>query len=296
VRAFLTFGSYRLVGALAGPLPPRVGYGLGRPIGALLRATSPQLRRILACNLRHVLGPDASEEEVQSLVRRACTNIIKGHYDLFRLSRLSTEEILGMTRVEGQGHIEEALSRGKGAILLGAHFGNVDIMIQVPLALGVPISTPVEHIQPERLFQYTLSLRTSHGVHMFPIGGPMMGLYRALKRGEVIGLAADRAIDVSTRQVEFFGAPASLPEGPVRLALRTGAALIPGFCRRLPDNTFHACIEPALPLPNTGDHEADVAAGMKMMVEVLERVISREPDQWLLAKPVWPMNGCQSNA
>jgi lauroyl/myristoyl acyltransferase len=296
VRAFLTFGTYRLLGALAGPLPPRIGYGLGRPVGALLLATSPQLRRILTCNFRHVLGPDASEEEVQSLVRRACANIIKGHYDLFRLSRLSTEEILAMTKVEGEEHIEEALARGKGVILVGAHFGNVDILIQLPLALGVPLSTPVEHIEPERLFQYTLRLRTSHGVRMFPTGGPMMGLYRALKRGEVVGLAADRAIDVSTRKVEFFGAPASLPEGPVRLALRTGAALIPGFCRRLPDNTFHARIGPAFELPNTGDGEADVTAGMKMVVEVLERAISQEPEQWLLAKPVWPMDGSEGNA
>lgn len=296
MRAFLTFGTYRLLGALAGPLPPRIGYGLGRPVGALLHATSPQLRRVLTCNFRHVLGPEASEEEVQSLVRRACANIIKGHYDLFRLSRLSTEEILEMTRVEGQEHIEEALARGKGVILVGAHFGNVDILIQLPLALGVPLSTPVEHIQPERLFQYVLKLRTSHGLRMFPTGGPMMGLYRALKRGEVIGLAADRAIDVSTRKVPFFGAPASLPEGPVRLALRTGAALIPGFCRRLPDNTFHTRIEPALDLPETGDREADVTAGMRAMVEVLERVISQEPEQWLLAKPVWPMDGCEGNA
>jgi KDO2-lipid IV(A) lauroyltransferase len=290
VRDFLTFGTYRLLGALTGPLPPAMGYGLGRPVSAVLLATSPQLRRILTSNLRHVVGPDASEQKVQSLVRRTSVNLIKGHYDLFRLSRLSTEEILEMTRVEGEEHMERALARGKGIIMFSAHFGNVDILIQVPLALGVPISTPVEHVRPERLFQYTLRLRTSHGLHMFPTGGPMLGLYRALKRGEVIGLAADRGIDVSTRQVDFFGAPAHLPEGPVRLALRTGAALMPGFGLRLPDNSFQATIEPPLELPNTGDREADVAAGMEMVVDVLERYISRHPEQWLMAKPVWPMD------
>ena len=291
MRAFLTYGTYRLLGALTGPLPPAMGYGLGRPVGALVLATSPQLRRILTSNFSHVLGPDASEEQVQSLVRRACANLIKGHYDLFRLSRLSNEEILAMTRVEGREHLDRALARGKGVILFSAHFGNVDILIQVPLAFGVPLSTPVEHIQPERLFQYTLRLRTSHGLRMYPTGGPMMGLYRALKRGEVIGLAADRGIDVSTRKVEFFGEPASLPEGPVRLALRTGAALVPGSGLRLSDNSFLARIEPALELQQTGDHEADVAAGMAMVADVLERIISQQPDQWLLAKPVWPMNG-----
>ncbi len=290
MRAFLTYATYRILGAFGGPLPPRIGYGLGRPLGALLHATSPQLRRVLTWNLSHVLGPDASAEEVQAVVRRACQNYIKSHYDLFRLSRLSTEDILTMTQVEGREYMLEALARGRGAIMFSAHFGNVDILIQVPRALGVPLSTPVEHIQPERLFRYTLSLRTSHGLQMYPTGGSMIGLYRALKRGEVIGLAADRGIDVSTRTVEFFGAPASLPEGPVRLALRTGAALVPGFGRRLPDNSFHAHIEPALELPNTGDREADVAAGMKMVVEVLERIILQEPEQWLLAKPVWPMD------
>jgi KDO2-lipid IV(A) lauroyltransferase len=272
-----------------------MGYGLGRPVGALLLATSPQLRRILTCNFSHVLGPDAGDEEVQALVRRACVNIIKGHYDLFRLSRLSTEEILGMTHVEGKEHIGQALDRGKGVIMVSAHFGNVDILVQVPLALGVPISTPVEHIQPERLFRYTQRLRTSHGLRMYPTGGPMLELYRALKRGEMIGLAADRGIDVSTRKVDFFGAPASLPEGPVRLALRTGAALVPGFGLRLPDNTFQVRIEPPMELPNTSDREADIAAGMEMVVDVLERNISEHPEQWLLAKPVWSMDGCNGN-
>jgi lauroyl/myristoyl acyltransferase len=292
VRAFLTYGTYRLLGALTGSLPPRVGYGLGRPVGALLLATSPQLKRVLACNLRHVVGPDASEEQLQSLVRRASANIIKGHYDLFRVSRLSNKEILEMTRFEGREHMEEALARGKGVILVSAHFGNVDILIQVPVALGVPISTPVAYIQPERLFRYTMRLRTSRGLRMYPTNGPMLGLYRALKRGEMVGLAADRGLDVSTRQVEFFGASANLPEGPVRLALATGAALIPGFGLRLPDNSFLIRVEPALELPNTGDREADVAAGMEIVVGVLERVISQHPEQWLVAKPVWPLNGC----
>jgi KDO2-lipid IV(A) lauroyltransferase len=203
---------------------------------------------------------------------------------------LSTDEILEMTQVEGRENMERALDQGKGVIMLSAHFGNVDVLLQVPLALGVPLTTPVEHIQPERLFQYTLRLRTGHGLRMYPTGGPMMGLYRVLKRGGMIALAADRGIDVSTRKVDFFGVPARLPEGPVRLALRTGAALVPGFGLRLPDDSFQVCIEPPLDLPNTGDREADIAAGMEMMVDMLERHISKHPEQWLMAKPVWPMD------
>lgn len=287
---FLTYASYRLVGALAGPLPPWAGYRLARQVGPLFYSLSPQFRRILRHNLSHVLGPEATPEQVEATVHRACINIMKGHYDLFRLGRLSLDEIMGITQVQGRDNMEEALAQGKGGILISAHFGNVDVMAQLPRAFGIPISGAVEHIQPERLFQYTLRLRTRHGVRMIPSDGPMMELYRALKRGELIGLPCDRGIGDSNHEVDFFGSPAQLPSGPVRLALRTGAPLIPGFGLRLPDNTFLARIEPPLQLPRTGDHTADTATGMKMVAEFLERVISQHPDQWLVAAPVWPMD------
>lgn len=290
MRDLLTYGVYRSLGALVGPLPPRLGYGLAHRVGPLLYRSSPQLRRVLAHNFSHVLGVDAEEEEVQSLVHRACVNIAKGHYDLFRLSRLSTDEIQAMTRVEGREHMEQALARKKGVILISAHFGNVDVLGQVPLSYGIPFSGPVEHVKPERLFQYTLKLRQTHGLRLIPSDGPLMEMYRALKRGEMVGLPCDRGIADNTRRIGFFGAPALLPDGPVRVALRTGAALVPAFGLRLPDNTFLVQIEPPLDLPSTGDREADVAAGMEKVVEIMERYISRNPEQWLVAAPVWPMN------
>jgi lauroyl/myristoyl acyltransferase len=133
-------------------------------------------------------------------------------------------------------------------------------------------------------------LRTSHGTRLFPSDGPLSELFRALKRGEIIGLPCDRDLGDNAREVDFFGSPARLPAGPVRVALRTGAALIPAFGLRLPDNSFLAQIEPPIELPQTGDREADVKAGMEMVVEVLERHISQHPGQWLVASPVWPMD------
>ncbi len=289
LRGFLTYGTYRAMGAFAGPLPPRAGHQLARRVGGLLYHLSPKLRRILIHNLRHVLGPSASEEQLRAIARRACTNIVKGHYDLFRLNRLSIDQIRELTQVRGTEHIEAALARGKGVILISAHLGNVDILGQLPLAYGVPFVAPVQHVQPERLFRYTLNLRTSHGLRMIPADGPLMELFRALKRGEMVGLPCDRGIADSTRLVSFFGSPAWLPDGPVRLALRTGATLVAGFGLRLDDDTFLAQIEPPLDLLRTGDMEADIEAGMGMVVEILERYISQHPDQWLVAAPVWPI-------
>jgi KDO2-lipid IV(A) lauroyltransferase len=247
------------------------------------------MKRILSHNMRHVLGPDVDETEVQRHVRQACVNIAKGHYDLFRLHRLSIDEIRDMTRLEGRQHLDQALARGKGVIVISAHLGNVDLLGQLPVAYGVPLTAPIQHIQPERLFQYTLKLRMSHGVRMLPADGPLMGMYRALRRGEIIALPCDRGIADNTRQIDFFGEPARLPAGPVRVALRTGAPLIPAFGLRLPDETFLVRIEPELELAQTGDPEADVEAGMAQIVAVLERYISEHPDQWLVATNIWPL-------
>jgi lauroyl/myristoyl acyltransferase len=289
MRAFLTYAVYRMLAALIGPLPPRMGYWVARRAGGLLYRVSPNLREAIACNTRHVLGPAADEAQVQALTRQACVNIAKAHYELFRISRLALEQVRDLVQFEGFDYLEQALARGKGVIVVTAHLGNVDFVGQVPLAYGIPISGAVWHVEPERLFRFTLKLRQSHGLRLFPSDGPMWGLIRALKRGELIALPIDRDFAENTGLFRFFGQPAWLPIGPARLSRRTGAPLLPAFVERLPSDTFVVHVEPALDVPQTDDAEADIIAAMEDLVVILERYVSRHPEQWLVAAPVWPM-------
>jgi KDO2-lipid IV(A) lauroyltransferase len=257
-------------------------------MGGLFYRFSPHLRSILEDNIRHVVGPGAGDQQLDNLVRQACVNILKGHYDLFRLAHLTAQEIGDLLHVQGWDNLDAALGLGRGAIIFSAHLGNVDLVMQFATLHGIKAVAPVQRIEPERLFQYTLGLRTRHGIRLIPTDGPMIGLIRALKAGDVIGLAADRDVADSSIEVDFFGAPTRLPDGPVRVALRTGAPLIPAFAVRLPDNTFRVMIEPPLDLQRTEDKEADVAAGMRLVVVAMERRIGEYPEQWLVAKRIWP--------
>ncbi|MEJ2209525.1 MAG: lysophospholipid acyltransferase family protein [Anaerolineae bacterium] len=287
MRAFVIYALYRLLGALVGPLPPRAGYWLARRAGGVLCRFSPGLRQTLVQNLRHVLGPAVDEERVQDLTRQACINVAKGHYELFRVSRLTPNEIQDIVQVAGFQYLEQAMALGKGVIVVTAHLGNVDLMAQLPLAYGIPISGAAWHSEPERLFRYTLKLRQKHGLRLFPSDGAMMGLVRALKRGELIALPCDRDFADNSRTVDFFGQPARLPYGPVRLSRRTGAPLLPAFVERLPDETFSVHVEPPVIVPRTDDAEADIDATMAKLVSIMERYISQHPEQWLVAAPVW---------
>jgi lauroyl/myristoyl acyltransferase len=290
VRGILIYALYRLIGTLTGPLSPRIGHRVACWVGRVLYFLSPRLRRVLSDNIRHVLGSDTSESRVQALTRQACVNVAKGHYDLFRLSRMTIHEIEAIIRLEGREHLDRALAEKRGVILISAHLGNLDLLGQLTLTFGVPVTGVAWHSQPERLFRYTLRMRSSHGLRLIPSDGPMIGLFRALKNGEIVCLAADRDTADSVCEIDFFGVAARLPDGPIRLALRTGAALVPAFGFRLPDDTFLVQIESPIPLSENGDREADVVVGMEQVVAVMERHISEHPEQWLVAVPVWPMN------
>jgi len=288
VRGFFTFVAYRILGGLAGRLPAKAGYWLASQMGWLFYHLSPRLRLTLEDNIRHVVGPGVDDEQVDALVRQACVHILKGHYDLFRLGHITSQEIGERLHVEGWENLDGALELGKGAIIFSAHLGNVDLVMQFATLRGIRAVAPVQRIEPERLFQYTLGLRTSHGIRLLPNDGPMIGLVRALKGGDVIGLAADRDVADSSVEIDFFGVPTHLPDGPVRLALRTGAPLVPAFAIRLPDNSFQVVIEPPLDLRRTGDREADVRAGMRLVVAAMEQRIVQHPEQWLVAQRIWP--------
>jgi KDO2-lipid IV(A) lauroyltransferase len=217
------------------------------------------------------------------------SNLLKNYYDLFRSPYLTPQETAQLIEVEGWEHIEASLDQGKGLVVASAHLGNIEIVVQIFALHRVPVTIPVERIQPPQLFNYMCQLRTSHGLRLVPIDGPLLELFRALRRGEVLGLAADRDVTGSGQVVEFFGSPARLPDGHVRLALRTGAALVCAFSERLPENRFVARILPPLELSRTGDREQDVATGMKQVVSVLERAIAQRPAQWYVTNAVWSL-------
>lgn len=290
MRGVLLYGSYRLLAVLIRSLPPGIGYRVAIWAGWLTYHSSPRTRRVLTHNVSHVLGPNADPDRVQAVVRKLCVNIAKGHYDLIRLNRLGDDEIMALVRIEGREHVDRALGEGRGVILVSAHLGNVDVVGQLPLVYGVPTTSVVQHIEPERLFQYLRGLRESHGLRLIPSDGQMLELFRALKRGEIVCLVGDRAIGDNARLVDLFGSPTYITDGPVQLAVRTNTPLIPAYVQRLPDDTFLVHIEPPLELPRTGDREADVAAGMEMVIAVMERYIARHPEQWLVSTPVWAMD------
>ncbi len=287
-REEVSYYAYRLAGALAPRIPPPLAYRLATPLGTVLHSLSPSRRHVEA-NISHIVGEPVSSPRVQRLARGTFRNQCKNYFDLFRAPALSSDDIRrAVTEVSGLEHLDRGLSRGRGVVLVSAHFGNIDVAGQILALLGLKVTALAEHLRPERLFQYVCRARESHGLRFIPIDGSLRPAFRALRANEIVASALDRNVTDNGRLVEFLGQPACLPDGYLKLALHTGAALVPVFCHRRPDDTFSIVVEPETRLEPSGDLERDTAAGLPQVLSAFTRHLSRWPDQWVLFQPVWP--------
>lgn len=279
---------YRLAGALVPFIPSRLGYPFFSLIGEVAFRLAKRERAIVRENLRHVLGPEVDEATLMRTVREVFRHLSKNYYDFFHHHRgLSEEKMRASLTTVGLEHIEEALAQGKGLVLASAHLGSPDALMQMVSLFSYKVTVPAEHLKPEALFRYVLGLRSKRGMTLLPADGPLLGLFRALRRNEIVAVAADLDTTGSGMVVDFFGAPARLPDGHVQLAMRTGAQLALAFGRRMPDNSYLAEVYPPLELEESGDFQRDVRANMKKVIAVLEEGIRQHPEQWVMFQPIW---------
>lgn len=258
-----------LPGALDGPI--------SEVAGTLAYLAAPRARAAVRSNLEVVAGRP-------SLARRVFVAQARHYLETFRILRLTPEKLLAMVDIEGWAHLAQAHARGKGVVLASAHLGPVVLCGQILTARGLDVSVLVE-TKAGDLGRLVDRARSAMGIKTIDTRSAM-GIARALVRGGVVGVLGDRAITGVGERVTFFGREALLPSGHVALALRTGAALVPGFASR-EGGRLVARIEPELVLRRTGDRDADVRDGMTRWAAALEAAIARAPDQWSVFEPVW---------
>ncbi len=281
---------YRLGGAVVPKIPPAAGYAICRLIGGFLYQFHKQGRTNIQLNLQRVLGARGTETEIKWRSRLAFNYILYNYFDLFRLSALDDETVNRLVSVKGWENVEIALAKGRGIVMTSAHLGNIEMVLYAMLLRGLKITIPVERVSPPELFNYITALRSSKGLKLIPVDSALIDLVRTLKRGGVAGLAGDRDITKSGHIVDFFGHPAHLPDGHVRLALRTGAPLVLGFSRRNPDHSYQAYFLPPYQPPAAGTKEEQIAAGMNFVLAEMEKAIGQTPEQWTLTVSIWADN------
>ncbi|MDQ3928994.1 MAG: lipid A biosynthesis acyltransferase [Chloroflexota bacterium] len=283
-----TYYLLRIASALSRFLPARVGYWLASLVGGLVFYIAPSIRRAIMDNLRHVL-PEASFHERRGLARKVIRNQLKNYYDLVRLPHMKPDDVRRMiASIEGLEHLEAALKENKGVLVTGGHIGNFSVVAQLAAVLGYKTAIIAEDIKPDKLYEYVNSLREHFGLEMIKVGSAQVRtIFKFLRNGGLLMVAGDRDVSDNGLPVKFFDATADLPSGPVVLSLRMKVPLLPCFTCRLPNNKNVLTIYPPMEWEVTGDHDRDVEVNMRKMARVLEDLIRKTPDQWVVLQRIW---------
>jgi phosphatidylinositol dimannoside acyltransferase len=278
----------RITAILTPITPARIGYALSDFIGLLFFVANRRARRNIDANLR-IVSPTTSGIHRRLLSLRVCITVAKNYYDLIRLRSIDRNSLFDHIDIEGLEHVERALGCGNGVIIVSAHVGNFSAMAKLPSALGLEAAIIAERVEPPQLFNYMARLRSAMGIDVISPGPTAMRkVLRLLQSNGVLLLAADRDVTNQGRTVKFFGRRTTLPSGPVALAMKTGAPLIPAYTVRTSNRHSHVEILEPIQLHRTGNWERDVEHNLAHLTSALESMISTAPGQWAVLQRVWP--------
>jgi KDO2-lipid IV(A) lauroyltransferase len=272
-------------------LPPLLGHALADLIAGLINWFKPDVYWILYENLRHVVEPPADEEALHRITRAGIRNTARNNYELWHLIGAGPEAIREAVLVpaEVQEHYRQAERRGRGVIVVGAHTGNFDVAMLAITTLGLDVQILGLAALPAGGFALMDRMRTRFGIRVTSIGLPALReAIERLRSGGTVVTGVDRPVDDNGPLVEFFGQPAALPVGHIRLGLKTDAAIIVGCARHDPEKGTVMELSAPLEMMYTGDADGDFRVNLRRVTALLEEAIRTKPDQWSMFVPVWP--------
>ncbi len=245
----------------------------------------------LARNLRRVLGPRATPETLAATVRDGMRSYARYWRETFRLPAMDLDAVAASVAATtfGGEHIARAQREGRGVVLTVPHSGNWDIAgLWVTRNFG-PLTTVVERLRPETLYDKFVAYRESLGMEILPLTGgvpPAQVLRERLTAGGIIALVGDRDLSANGIPVSFFGEPARFPAGPAMLAALTESYLCPTDLSFV-DGGWVQHIHPPLEVAGTRLAE-QVRSGAQQIADTFERGIAHHPTDWHMLQPFWP--------
>jgi len=199
------------------------------------------------------------------------------------LSQLSDQEhTRRVIEIRGKEHLENALRKGKGVIALGAHLGNF-VLLGTRLGLEgyrchtlfrFPKDVRIENLIAKFLPRYHQSVISAAAKRT-----AVTKILDALKRNEIVHILGDN-LKKGRVNASLFGQRVPSPRGPISLALRSAAPLVPMYLVRNYQGDMNLVIEPEIEMTRSGNLLDDIEDNTRRMIFFLESLIRKYPDQW----------------
>ncbi len=279
---------YRLFSGLFGLLPESFMRKAGEGVGRLAWRIARDRRALVERHMRRVMGPEA---DAAALGREMFASYGRYWAEVFWVRPRRKAQIVAGCTVVNEEIVHAAKAKGKGIVLALPHMGNWESAGAKAEEIGIPVLAAAEGLRNEKIVDWFVEVRAALGIETVITGrGNRVTalLAKRLKEGGVIALVSDRDVTGRGVEVEFFGEKTKMPPGPVALADRTGAALLPVACYFVAGGGHEFVVSDPLEIPPLEDRDARIQAGTQAFAHVLEGLIKRAPQDWHLFVPNWP--------
>jgi KDO2-lipid IV(A) lauroyltransferase len=271
----------------------------GRIAYRLQTERAAQARRNLRRVVRYLVDHDMADARTRAaatdpralerLVRSAFRHHARYYLEIVRAPGLDASIFDTRIDVENPGEVDAAFARGVPTIFISGHFGPIELPgLYLANRSGQRVIAPMESVGDPELQGWFVRTRSTFGVRIIGLHEARRELSAALKRGEHIGLVADRDISGGGVEVPFFGAPAPIPIGPAFLAIESGAPIFLAGIWRTGRRTYRGRLD-EIPVAAEGSRRERVEATIAAEAAAFERMIAHAPDQWgAVFAPIWP--------
>jgi KDO2-lipid IV(A) lauroyltransferase len=271
-----------------GALPRSLARAAGISVGWLVYILHRRLRHVGMRNLA-LAFPEKTRRQRAKILRGVFVSLGRQAGELCLFPKLTKDNVRQVVVYDGFENFDRAFARGRGVLFLTAHLGAWELSAFAHSLQGHPLQVIMRPLDNPYIDRLTRQYRTLHGNVMLEKDESMRGILKAMRAGRTAGVLMDTNMMLSQGIfVDFFEIPACTTSSVARVALRTGAAVVPGFTIWDPAlRKYRLRFEPELKLIQTGDDEKDVIANTALFTSVIEDYVRRYPDQWLWVHRRW---------
>lgn len=288
LRTILEYSAARLLFSGLALLPRPLAMSASRAMAHIAYRVSWKRRRIGELNLK-LAFPEMGQGERSRLLRDSMVNLGRHLGEFIRFSTVTPEALRKTIDCEGLDNLDAARALGRGVIIITGHLGAWEMVGFALSAFGYPFNFLVRRIENPAIEQLIENTRTRFGNRTIDKRNAARSMLATIRTGGMLGLLVD--INVLRDKgifVDFFGVPASTTFIAAKLALRTGAVVVPIFApwedRR---QRFVMYIGAPLTIERSGDEEEDIRDLTSRFTKTLEDYVRRYPDQWLWIHKRW---------
>lgn len=288
MKEWLEFAPVWVLLKFVGFLPRSLARALAVVTVRILLFLVPKLRRMAMFNLQ-IAFPDWSDRKRRETIRAMAHYLAWQAVEFARFPRYNRGNIEPVIEIEGHENFLEAQRRGKGVLILTGHIGAWELSSFAHAVYGYPMHYMARPLDNARLDAFANRYRCLSGNEPIYKNESARAVLKTLHSGGIVGILADQnTLPEEGAFVEFFGKQACTTTGIARLALHTGAPVVPGYAYWDKNSRkYKLRFDPAIELTETGDSEQDILENTRRFAKITENIVRQFPEQWVWVHARW---------